>query len=160
MQRHHSVPGHESAMNSDEHRGSSLGHTLNVLNLDAPVVIVHEFEECAPICRDVILIHPEVVELLMTHHLLLIRQSFVGVLQKELRQRFGARPPRRAGEFSSNLVVRDRPGVAYVVELLYRTGQSEMLHSKASHPLEDARNGNAPRTDEPQRRAKGRTSSG
>src|SRR6266849_2285910 len=102
VQSHHSIPGHEAAMNADQNRSALARHVIQPFDLNAPVIVMQELEERSAVCRDIALL-----------------------LEEELRERFGGRALRRTRQLASNLLVRDGPGVAYIVELLYRVGQAE-----------------------------------
>src|SRR6266849_11178683 len=62
MQGHYAIKGHEAAMHAYQHSSSMTGNVFQSLGLDAPVVIVQEFEESSAIEINVLPIHAKLME--------------------------------------------------------------------------------------------------
>src|SRR6266852_601052 len=127
MQGHDAIKGHEAAMHSYQKTSAFTGNVFQSLGLDAPVVIVQEFEEGSAIELDVLPIHPKLIEFRLWRG---EKMAFM----VRFHQRRGARFAGNKAQLSFYFPVRNRPRIAQVIEVF----------SAPHHTLQRAWKRNAP----------------
>ena len=103
---HDAIERHKAAMRPHDHGPPLARDVLAPFDLNAPVVIVEEFEDSAPLCLDIAEVHSEVVEVRMLRE---VAPTPASLAIQHGQQGFGARALGYKAQFPLDFCVGHRP---------------------------------------------------
>src|SRR5262245_15392848 len=129
---HDAIERHESAMRPHHDCPPLARDVFTPFDLNAPVVVVEEWKDPAPLGLNIVEVHTKVVEV---KRLRWVAPKLARLAIQNSEQCFGTRALGYKTEVPFDLRIRHSPGVAQVFQLIARKGQAQGCEDAPPQPL-------------------------